>query len=256
MKTFAAAVISGTVMISTGSAENLLDNASFELPVVSKATPVSEGGDPALPEGKTTWTSLLVPKPGGNGKLTAGLTNTIARTGKQSLFVDFDKFTGTGARATLSADIVPVKSDSPYRVSLWGHLDRERPLTMDERRPHILISVEYFAADQETQLGETEYRSQIIPGNNIPGVGVRLLFSSSKWAEYYTDLKSPVDAAFMKLVIMVEAPRVSGETDGVIYLDDAAIEGERGSTPVDLGETADDAPPKEPAPAAPAPTEK
>lgn len=235
-------------MISSGFAENLLDNASFELPAIKGTTPTSKGGDPSSTEEKTTWTSLLVPKGATDGKLTAGLTDSIARTGKQSLYVDFEQFKGTGEHAILSGDMVPIKADSPYRISFWGRLDRDRPLTMDERRPHILVSVEYFAADQETQVGDTEFRSQMIPGNIVPGVGVRLLFSSSKWAEYYAELKSPLEAAFMKIVIMVETPRLPGVTDGVIYIDDAAIEGERGTAPVETEDTEEDEKPASPAP--------
>lgn len=254
MKTLAVAVASGAFLVSTGLAENLLDNASFEFPPVSKRTLTTQGGDPSSTEEKTSWTSLIVPRPSkDDGQLTAGLTNEIARTGKQSVFVDFSKYTKTGTRVLLSADMIPIKADSPYRISFWGRLDKERPLTMDERRPHALVSVEYFAADMETQIGDTEYRTQMIPGNIVPGLGVRLLFSATKWAEYYAELKSPLEAVFMKLAIAVEAPRIAGETDGILYIDDAAIEGERGVPPPEIDEEDEAEAAGKPAPGTPAP---
>lgn len=254
MRSLLFAGLSGALLLSSAQAENLLENASFELPKISGRTPAIDGGSPSsVKEGeKSSWSSFVGELGDKGGKLTVGMTDAIAHTGKQSLFVDFEKLTAPDKRGILTSDLISVKPEQPYRISLWGRLDRQRPLAMDERRPHMLVEIEYFAADQETQVGDTEYRTQMIPGNIVPGVGIRLLFVANKWNEYSTDTKSPPEAAFMKVTFYLETPKEAGETDGIIYLDDAVIEGERGTIPLtdkEETESKEDAPAQGAAPA-------
>lgn len=267
MKLFLIPVLSGALTLGTVHAENLLQNGSFEAPKVIGRTLPKAGGDPARSETPTTWSSLVLEGEQKDGKLTAGITDEIARTGKQSIFVDFQKVTDKKLRATLTSDIFPVKSESPYTVSIWGRLDRVRPLTLDARRPHFILQVEFFGNDL-TQVGDTEYRVQMIPGGVIPGLGPRLIFNSSSWNQYSTDLKSPEGAAFMKISYRFEAAVEPGVVDGAIYFDDAAVDGEKGTLTLEeaeknaeataAAEEAEEAaaaatPPAALAPAAPAP---
>ncbi len=258
MKTLLSVGLVSTLLLASSQAENLIENGSFELPKVSGRTPAAKGGNPSRTDEKTSWTALIGPRPGtGKGNLIVGLTDEIAHEGKQSLFVDFEKITEGGQRAMLVSQLLPIQSNKPYRISAWGRLDRERPIALDERRPHLVVDVEFFAADQETQLGSTEYRVQMIPGSIVPGMGTRLLFTAGKWNEYFTEVKSPTDSAFMKVTFNFQVPKEPGETDGILYLDSAAVQGERGTTPLTDTESTDDEDAEEPTseakPAAPTP---
>jgi hypothetical protein len=233
MKSLLLVALGSIALLCAARAENLLQNASFESPTIQGRTPVPKGANPALvKEGETSWTSYNLednapPKSG--GVLTIGMTDEVTRTGKQALFVDFEKLTTPGKRAMLLSDLLPIQPEKPYRISIWGRLDRNRPLAMDERRPHMIVSIEYYGADAQTQIGETDYRTQMIPGSILPNLEPRILFFSSRWSEYFTVEKSPAEAAFMKITWYWETPREEGETDGVIYWDDATVEGERGT---------------------------
>jgi hypothetical protein len=229
MRTLLSVGLTGALLLASSRAENLLENGGFELPKITGRTPASKGGDPSLPEEKTLWTSLLNESVAKGGRLIAGMTDEIAHEGKQSLYIDFEKLTAPGQSVILSSELLPVQPNKPYRISIWGRLNRERPLALDERRPHLLVEVEYFAADQETQIGSAMYRVQMIPGSVVPGLGTRLLFVANKWSEYNTEIQSPTNSAFMKVVFNVNSSKEEGETDGVLYLDSAAVDGERGS---------------------------
>jgi hypothetical protein len=130
----------------------------------------------------------------------------------------------TGQEAFLMSDLVAIKPTESYRLSLWGRLDPKRPLTLDRGRPIMRVQVEFYAADQGTQLGDTEYRTQMIPGS-----ARRLLFISSKWTEYFAEFKTPEGAEFMKFTFYWDAPvEDEGKASGIIYFDDAVLEGSAG----------------------------
>lgn len=198
-----------------------LKNSDFELPKVAARTPEPKGANPAQAgEGETVWTqfqSFGAPKEG-EGQLVVGLTNELARSGKQSLYIDFQKLKMKAKRAFLMSDLVPVKGGNRYRVSLWGRIDKKRPLTLDQRRPFMQLEVIFFQADGETQAGDPQTRTQMIPGKLN-----RLVFVSSKWSEFFGEIRTPDDAALMQVTFRWETTRDEGTTDGLIYFDDAAI---------------------------------
>jgi len=238
---------------------NLIQNPSFEVPVIKGAVPEREGGHPGkVPEGTvTSWTHFqapLSPQEKEGGKIVVGLTSQIARTGKQSVFVDFQKVSAAKRNSFLLTDILPCKAGQRYRIGLWGRIDRKRPLTLDQRRSVMRVEVEYFAADQETQTGETDYRTQMVPGSLN-----RLLFSSTKWTEYYTTVRTPEDAAFIKVSYFWEANREQGTIDGEIYFDDGSlteVAGGESRAPLDpsmIKPKADEPEPDAPDASAPAP---
>ena len=243
---FVAAVGAATAVLSSAVAENLLENASFEAPQITGTTPASKApGFSSLKE-KNSWTILLSDRTEKGGTIEVGLTDKFAHTGKQSIYVNFVKVTAKGKRGELSSDLLPVKPEQPYRFAIWGLIDRQRPLTMDERRPHLMIDAQYFAADQETQVGDADYRVQMIPGSFIEGLGVVRVFAIGKWSEFSARFRTPPEAAFMKVSVYWEShsgavskPQQKGaarvedeelplETDGVIYFDDVVLEGARG----------------------------
>ena len=175
---------------------------------------------PAVPN---SWAALAVSPETTDGRVIAGVTDEIARTGKQSLYVDFQKVTASGRIAVLQTDLVPITGGSAYRVSLWGRVDRKRPLALDERQPYMTLEVQYYAADRMTKVGEPVSGSQLIPGNAIPGRTPELTFRSGKWSESFAKFPSPAGAAFLRVTWTWTTPADQGETDGRIYWDDASI---------------------------------
>ena len=221
-------------------------------------SPRAAGGNPVMPVGRREWIYFTHTPAGPGGKLTAGLTNEIAHSGKQSLYVEFDKVTAANARMELSSDLISILPGKPYHIGIWGRIDKKNPLALDQRLPMLRLEVDFFQADKETQADESTIRVQPIPGSlNRPS-----LFSSAKWAEYYADLTSPADATYVKITWTVVTPPAAGEINGVIFLDDASLMGEPGKTPDELADEtpgpgtapADAAPPtaETPAPATPA----
>lgn len=209
-------------MAAAFAQENLVKNPSFEQPEVRGATSARNGGSPAkLPEEETSWShfqSLSKPDDKTGGQIVVGLTNGFARTGKQSVFVDFQQVVTPLSRSFLMSNIIPVKAGQSYRVSLWGRIDRQRPISLDQRRPVMRTEIEYFTPDSENQAGETDYRTQMIPGSVD-----RLFFTSSKWTEYFAVVRAPEDAGFMKVTFRWETDKDAGITDGAIYFDDAGV---------------------------------
>ncbi len=225
---------------------NLLLNSSFEVPAVQARTAESDGASPVrAKEGTTSWAhfqSVVRPQDKDGGQIIIGLTNEIARTGKQSIFVDFQNVTATKRRSFLMTDLVPVKAGQSYRIGIWGRLDRKRPLTLDQRRPYLRVEIEYFTPDPENQAGDTDNRNELIPGRTY-----QLFFVSSKWMEYYTTVRTPEDAGFMKVTFRWETGKKPGTTDGVIYFDDASLQAVAGGeNPVPLDPAASKATPAEP----------
>jgi hypothetical protein len=225
---------------------NLLLNSSFEAPVVQARTAETDGANPVrAEEGTTSWAhfqSVVRPQDKAGGQIIVGLTNEIARTGKQSVFVDFQNVTATKRRSFLMTDLVPVKAGQIYRIGIWGRTDRKRPLTLDQRRPYLRVEVEYFTPDQESQAGSTDNRNEFIPGRTD-----QLFFVSSKWMEYHTTVRTPEDAGFMKVSFRWETGGEPGTTDGAIYFDDASLQAVAGGEiPVPLDPAAIKATPAEP----------
>jgi hypothetical protein len=257
MRVFRCAAMMSAVALSTGHADNLLENGSFELPAVKGRVPVANGGDPARVK-PTGWEQLEAKPDTEGGKLVAGLTNEIARTGKQSLFVDFEKLTAPSRQASLVTHLIPVKASQSYKVSIWGRVDGKRPLALDERRPYLWIDVQFLKADRETEAADSQLGVQLIPGRIVPGDINDLIFVSWKWSESVALVETPKDSAFLQVTWTWGVPSDKGETDGIIFWDDAAIEAytppptpkpKNEAAPAAPGEQAPAAPGKAPVPA-------
>lgn len=232
MRSILFAALTGSALAWSGRAENLLENGSFELPAVKGRTRQEAGGNPVFAEKQATWSLFAAQSMTDGGELVVGVTDEIARTGKQAIYLDFAKVTASSRRAALVTELIPIKPAQPYRVSIWGRIDRKRPLALDERRPHMWLEVQFFQADQNTQAGEIFSGAQLIPGRVVPGGPHELIFVSGKWKESFAQITSPENAALIKVSWSWTTPSDEGETDGIIYWDDASLEGERGTTPV------------------------
>ncbi len=222
-KVTAAAILCASTA-AFGERAQLLESGSFEWPPVSRRKTLADGADLSKSAMNAEWYTFKDSAAGDGGKLVLGLTNEIFRTGRQCMFVQFDKLTRPSAVAQLASDFVSIKPGETYHVSIWGRIDKANPVTLDQRIPHLKMRVDWFMADKEEQTGNVEYRMQSIPGSRQRP----LMFTAGKWSEYYANLKSPVDAAFMRVTWTWETPPQAGETNGVVYFDDATIEGESG----------------------------
>ena len=97
---------------SLARADNLIQNASFEEPKIDGKVGATAGGTPAAPETGTTWTHFQ--SMDRTKKVTVGMTNEVARTGKQAIYVQFDAAAKT-KEALLMSDLIPVKPQENYR---------------------------------------------------------------------------------------------------------------------------------------------
>src|SRR4051812_9176285 len=194
-------------------------NAGFEVPKVTARTPEPKGANPALPAvakdderaKQTEWAHFqtfgIPADNAGDGALVVGLTNELARSGKQSLFVDFQKLKTKGKIAFLMSDLVPIKGGNTYRVSIWGRIDRKRPLALDQRRPFMQLEATFYKAGAEEQTGDPEVRTQMIPGKQD-----WLVFVSGKWNEFFSNIKTPDDAALMQITFRWKTTEDDGVT--------------------------------------------
>jgi len=223
MRFFPLASAASFLLAAAGNAQNLLVNGSFDAPVIVGRIPESAGGTPVQAGVQSSWAAFAVSPETSDGRVIAGMTTEVARTGKQSLFVDFVNVTASSRAAVLRTHLIPIKGGHTYRVSLWGRIDRKRPLTLDERGAEVLLEVRYFAADQTSDVGEPVTGTQLIPGEMVPGTTPELIFRSGKWKESFAKASAPEGAAFIRVTWTWATPEKSGETDGVIYWDDAAI---------------------------------
>jgi hypothetical protein len=210
-------------------AAQLLESGSFESPRVKERTPKNKGGSP-IRASNSDWVQFDDKVDEVDGKLKAGITNEMAHTGKQALYIEYEKLGTDKAAVTLTSDMVSIMPDKEYRVSIWGRLPRRKPLTIDQRLGYLKLFVEFFKADRETPCEEGEaitMRAQPMPGSkNRPA-----MFTDSKWTEYYSKIESPKDAAFMRVRWQWDSPAQEGTTSGTIFFDDATIIGEPGPKP-------------------------
>ena len=200
----------------------LIETGSFDKPKVAKRSPVETVPD-LLRFTHGEWVSFG-PNPAAKGSgLSTGLTNEASRTGKQSVYVNFEHVKKPGAFVVLSSGQIPVKPSLVYRVHLWGRMDAVQPIILDQRVPVLRMQVEFFQADGETGTGEPIIKVQPIPGTpNRP-----LFFTADRWTEFYNDATAPDDAAFVKVTWSFGTTNAEGETNGVVFFDDFGISGER-----------------------------
>ena len=200
----------------------ILDYGSFELPRVTARTPRRKGGD-FLKFTEGEWMRFNDKPDDEGGSLVAGVTNEVARTGRQSLFIEFTKLTKPLASAEISSQLIAVKPANPYRVSIWGRMDKKQPLTIEQRIPNLYLQVDFFQPDQQTQTGDQVFRIQPMPGSRR----LKPFFNTERWSEYYADVTTPEDAGYIKITWRWTTPPDAGETNGVMYFDDATLIGAR-----------------------------
>jgi hypothetical protein len=205
---------------------DLLSGSSFESPVIKGRTLKDAGGDPTR-GGKGPWVVFKFLPAG--GKVTGGLTNEVARTGAQSLFIRFDHAAASQQSAVLVSNFIPIASGSDYEVGIWGRTDAKDVIDSAGRSAYLKLEVDFFAADANESVGDPFY--QVIP---IPGGRDRPpTFTPDKWNRFAATLTTPPGAVFAQIIWRWEtggdsgdkANGDTGEVNGVIYFDDAAMTG-------------------------------
>jgi hypothetical protein len=201
----------------------LIETGGFEMPRVKGRQPQSATGTNFLRFAQGEWIQFAPNQAALGGKVSVGMTDDMAHSGRQSLYVSFDHATARLAAYTLATDLIPVKPGKPYHVSIWGRIDRKHPITLDQRVPVLRLQVDFFGEDRETQSDETNLRVQPIPGTlNRPP-----LFTSERWNEFFADFTAPEDAHYIKVGWSFSTTADPGDTSGTIFFDDATIEGEK-----------------------------
>jgi hypothetical protein len=230
-------------------ANQILEYGSFELPRVQERKPKLKGGNFLLFT-SDEWMDFHGEPDSSHGSLVIGLTNEVARTGRQSMYVEFSKLRKARAEAVLASQLIAIKPDQPYRVGIWGRMDKKQALTLDQPLPMLRLQVDFFQSDGETQTGDQVFRAQPMPGSRDRPP----FFVSKEWREYYADMQTPEDAGFLKITWSWTSPQEPGEINGVMYFDDATLVGEKVEVPEEPPEPAPDGTPAVPAPAPAAPT--
>lgn len=216
-------------LTSTVHSEQVLESGSFEWPPVTQRKVRSEGGDLKKSAMNAEWLSFRDKADDAGGKLILGLTNEISHSGRQSMFVQFDKVTKQGASAILASDFLTILPNQAYKVGIWGRVDKKNPVALDTRIPYLRLRVDFFkkGVDEDTkepsieQVGEPVFRTQSLPGSRKR----KPLFNSNEWNQFWAMVKSPEDATLVKLTWTWETPRIEGETNGIMFFDDVTIDG-------------------------------
>ncbi len=232
-------------------ANQILEYGSFELPRVQARMPKLKGGNFLLFT-SDEWMDFHGEPDSSHGSLVIGLTNEVSRTGRQSMYVEFSKLNKPRAEAMMVSQLIPIKADKPYRVGIWGRMDKKQALTLDQPLPLLRLQIDFFQADGETQTGDQIFRVQPMPGSRDRPA----FFVSQEWREYYAEMQTPEDAGFLKITWSWTSPPEPGEINGVMFFDDATLIGEKVEVPEEPAPAPEGTPAvPAPAPAATPPTE-
>ena len=206
---------------SVFAGDNLFRNGSFERPVVNGRLPTDQGGDPANDSKAHAWSSLSFRTSGTGGKITGGLTNEVAHTGTQSLFIDFDHVNLPYQAAILTSNFIPVVSGTGYAITIWGRTDARDLINSDGRSAYLKLEVDYFAQDGNESVGDPFYSVEPIPGSK----GRDPIFKSDSWQHFYVRFITPPGAVFDQITWRWETGGDPGEINGIMYFDDATMTG-------------------------------
>jgi hypothetical protein len=213
--------------IAAHADQNLLPAASFETPLVHGRTLSTDGGNPAAGGKGRQWVSFRFQTSGKNGNITGGLTNEVARTGTQSLFIRFDHVDAPYQSAILVSNFIPVVSGSDYIVGIWGRTDAGELIDAEGRSAYLKLEVDYYAQDGNESVPETYYSVQPIPGVK----GRKPYFTPDKWSRFAVKLITPPGAIFAQITWRWETGSDPGEINGIMYFDDAMMQGPPAANP-------------------------
>ena len=199
---------------------------SFESPSVKIRTPKAAGGDiskadPAHPEEKPFWLSFGdQPNIGATGgSIIAGVTNEVARTGNQSLFIEASKLSAPYIGASFSTRPLPIAGGKYYKISLWGRNDAKKPLIRAAAQLFLKMQIDFFTDEGKTETGDTQYLLQPLPG----GKGYASTFVPTSWQPVGLHFGAPPKAKFMVLSFRCDSSAERGAISGTAYFDDFTV---------------------------------
>ena len=221
---FVVALLSSLqISVSALQAEDILSNlGGFEQPGVTARTRTEKGGDPSLSGEHGLFASFTHRVGNKDGTITAGLTNEIARSGTQSIYIDVDKLSSRYEGAAIQSNPIPILPSHTYKTSIWGKMDSKKPFVIQNRPLYLKLQIDFFSADKLTQTGETVYLIQPIPGTK----NREAFFDDKKWTEFGTEFSTPEDALFIVVTWHWDTGSEPGETSGLIYFDDFTVRGD------------------------------
>ena len=216
------------LMASTLSARAgcvVLFESGFESPPVSGRTPRSAGGDPSQSRpahpGEAVWQRFEdQPNLGAEeGSVVAGLTNEIARTGAQSLFIEASKLCAPYIGAQWVTRPIPVEGGKSCRVNFWGRNDAKNPLVSEPAQLLLRLQVDFFAADGATEVGSSQYLLLPLPGfcGHMP------MIVPDEWSPLGFEFKVPAGARSMRVSFRCDSRSDKGSISGVAYFDDFSV---------------------------------
>jgi len=212
---------------SAFAADNLLPDGGFEKPVVNGRMPKELGGNPANGGAGAGWIAFKFRATGTNGKVTGGLTNEVACSGKQSLYIQFDHVGAAYQSASLVSNFIPVASGTEYLVGIWGRTDARDLIDSQGRSAYLKLEVDYFAKDANESVGESFYAVRPVPGTKDHDP----YFKPDSWNRFFVKLTTPPEAVFAQITWRWETGSDPGEINGIMYFDDAAMIGPAAPVP-------------------------
>ncbi len=239
-------------LIPTAFAETgVVFESSFEAPEIVGRISKDKGGDIANHGDRPEWlffddteatpTSQKPDKAGklpeSKGAVVAGLSNELARTGKQSVFIQADKSTQPQAGAAFSSAPIPIVPGTDYLVSIWGRNDKHNPLVLKTPQMILRLQIDFFSDNGDTQTGDSEFLVQPLPDSpkNTPAI------VNSQRKRIVRSVTAPDDAKTMVVTWRCNTGPEKGSVSGVVYLDDVAVEGEIPAKPTEGEKPADSA---------------
>lgn len=212
----------------------LVFQSSFEAPVVGGRTPKANGGDIANQGEKPEWVAfaddpiagLTTHRPHASGTnaggIIAGVTNNMARTGDQSLFVEAKHLSVPYEGVVLGSAPIRIVPGQEYMVGIWGRNDASNPLTAALPQLFLKLQIDYFSDAGVTQVGDSDYLVEPMPGSpDQPPI-----FTNSAWRQIKRRIVTPENAKYMTVIWRCESSPDPGSVSGVMYFDDVTVEGQ------------------------------
>ena len=222
---FVFATVTLALAIPAG-AEVVFEN-SFESPAVTLRTPRSAGGDiskEAVSQHgeKPAWRRFEdQPNIGAvGGSVVAGLTNEVARTGKQSLFIEATKLSAPYIGALFVTRPIPIEGGRYYTIALWARNDAKKPLVCAAAQLFLKMQVDFFTDEGRTETGDSQYMLQPLPG----GKGHPPSILPVAWTPVGLNISAPPLAKFMVVTFRCDSSAEKGAITGGIFFDDFSVE--------------------------------
>ena len=216
---FAAAILTPLFPACGG----VVFESSFETPSVSGRTPKALGGDICKPDksGLPAWSRFEdQPNIGAEGgSVVAGLTNQLARTGTQSLFIEASKLSLPYLGALFVTRPIPIEGGKYYKISLWGRNDAKKPLISAMAQLFLKMRVDFFTDEGKTETGESQYLLQPLPG----GKGRPPTLVAAAWKPLGMHIAAPAEAKYMVVSFRCDSSAERGAISGTIYFDDFTV---------------------------------